>query len=154
MDTYIGASPYDTNISCEIVSEINELEALQRQLSRLITSKTEILFRRYREELLAQRPTYPTPGQRALIKGIAKSVHAGDSTDSFSSGSVSFSAGLNIINIYTQAPYDPQTSRRLWEFQDEEIDAVRALLRKNGLRILDEKTHVDGHSFLVASKRV
>ena len=151
---YIGVTPYDTNTSCEIVSEINELEATERRLRRLITSKTDILLQRYRKELLAQRPTYPTPKQKELIELIAESVHAGNGTGDITAGPATFWSQQSLINIYAQAPLDPQTPWRMWEIQSEEIAAVRVLLRKNSLRILDEWPHEDGHGFIVASKKV
>lgn len=151
---YIGVTPYDTNTSCEIVSEINELEAIERRLRHLITSKTDALLQRYREELLAQRPNYPTPKQRELIELIAESVHAGNGTGDIATGPVTFSSHQSLINIYAQAPHNPQTISRMWEIQSEEIAAVRVLLHKNSLRVLDEWPHEDGHGFVVASKKV
>lgn len=154
MHHHIGTTPYDTEHSCRIVDEINELERTQRQLNRMIDEKVRALIDTHTAEMIAQQPQYPTDEQRDLIAQIAEKVHDEDDPEPIATRAITFDPRRGLINLYAQAPYFPTGTARLWEFSDQDIRRVRALLREHGLRVTDEWIHDDGHAFVVRSRKI
>lgn len=154
MHHHISTTPYDTEHSCRIVIEINELERTQRQLNRMIDEKIRALTDTHNAEMIAQQPQYPTDEQRDLIAQIAKKVHGGDDPKPIATKAITFDPRRSLINLYAQAPYFPTGTTRLWEFSGQDIRRVRALLRKHSLRVTDEWIHDDGHAFVVRSRKI
>ena len=154
MHRHFGTTPYDTERSCRIVDEINELEHTQRQLNRMIDEKVRALTDDHIAEMMAQRPQYPTDEQRDLIAQIAEKVHDGDDPEPIATRAITFDPRRGLINLYAQAPYFPTGTARLWEFSDQGIRRARALLREHGLRVTDEWIHDDGHAFVVRSRKI
>lgn len=154
MHYHIGTTPYDTERSCQIVDEINELERTRRQLNRMIDEKVRGLIDQHTSELLTQQPQYPTDEQRDLIAQIAEKVHSGDDHTPIATKAITFDPQRSLINLYAQAPYFPTGTARLWELSDQSIRCTRALLRENRLRITDEWIHDDGHAFIVRSRKI
>lgn len=154
MHHHIGTTPYDTEHSCRIVDEINELDRTQRQLNRMIDEKVRELVDQHTSELLAQQPQYPTDEQREIIAQIAEKIHDGDDPTPITTGAITFDPRRSLINLYAQAPYFPTSTARLWELSDQDIDRVRALLREHSLRAIDEWIHDDGHAFVVKSRKI
>ena len=154
MHRHFGTTPYDTERSCRIVDEINELERTQRQLHQMIDEKVRTLTNDHIAEMLAQQPQYPTGEQRDIIAQIAEKVHDGGDLKSIATKAITFDPHHHLINLYAQAPYFPGGTARLWEFSDQDIRRVRALLREHSLRVTDEWVHDDGHAFVVRSRKV
>lgn len=154
MHTHIGTTPYDTTRSCNIVDEINELEHVERNIRRILDGQTQALIMQYTKELLAQKPEYPTAQQQQLLVEIAERIHDDSSDTPISSGPVTFYPLHGLINVYAQAPYHPRGMTRLWELSESSITQVKTLLRQQGLSIIDDWIHEDGHGFRVRSKRV
>ena len=154
MHRHFGTTPYDTERSCRIVDEINELEHTQRQLNRMIDEKVRALTDDHIAEMMAQRPQYPTDEQRDLIAQIAEKVHDGDNPEPIATKAIAFDPRRGLINLYAQAPYFPTGTARLWEFSDQDIRRVRALLREHSLRVIDEWTHDDERAFVVRSRKI
>lgn len=154
MHHYIGTTPYDTERSCQIVDEINELERTRRQLNRMIDEKVRALTDAHTAEMIAQQPQYPTDEQCDIIAQIAERVHDGDDPKPITTRAITFDPQRSLINLYAQAPYFPTGTARLWELSDQDIRRVRALLREHSLRVTDEWIHDDGHAFVVRSRKI
>lgn len=154
MHHHIGTTPYDTEHSCRIVDEINELERTQRQLNRMIDEKIRALTDTHTTEMIAQQPQYPTDEQRDIIAQIAKKVHDENDPRPIATRTITFDPRHGLINLYAQAPYFPTGTARLWEFSGQDIRRVRALLREHGLRVTDEWIRDDGHAFVVRSRKI
>lgn len=154
MHRHFGTTPYDTERSCRIVDEINELERTQRQLNQMIDEKVRTLTNDHIAEMLAQQPQYPTNEQRDRIAQIAEKVHGGGDLKPIATKAITFDPQRSLINLYAQAPYFPTGTARLWELSDQDVRRVRALLREHSLRVTDEWIHDDGHAFVVRSRKI
>lgn len=154
MHRHFGTTPYDTERSCRIVDEINELERTQRQLNQMIDEKVRTLTNDHIAEMMAQQPQYPTDEQRDLIAQIAEEIHGGGGLKPVATKAITFDPHRRMISLYAQAPYFPSGTAQLWEFSDQDIRRVRALLREHNLRVIDEWAHDDGHAFVVRSRKV
>lgn len=105
---------------------------------------------------LTTRPTYPTRAQilgiaeaaRQVKAGIVPSTHHGDpcaplfddgrhSTESPSSYDVVVDGRRGFIRLANKAPYSKRGSGQLWDYTDDELEAIFAEIRTHGLAVVE-----------------
>ena len=121
--------------------------------------------------VLSLRPTYPTRAQilgiaeaaRQVKAGIKPSSHHGDpcapllddgrhSTESPSSYDVTVDGERGWIRLANKAPYSKRGNGQLWDYTDDELEAIFAEIRTHGLAIADH-WRSSGISILVTDER-
>ncbi|MPV50092.1 hypothetical protein GCG21_08745 [Pseudactinotalea sp. HY160] len=161
-------TPYDTDEIVALRQEIRAHHDAHREQLLLSRRRDLELRARYGELMLAQRPAYPTPEHIEGLARIATWVHddvaygnhLGYPTEVDKAAGralpkgVRFSSAMRRINVYALSPYGYAATHRVWNFTGEEVEAMRALIREHGLRIMSDWAHGDGHAFTVASKQV
>lgn len=147
---------YDTERSKKLAVQLNTLDGQRRIVTQAIDQKIAAVTQQYTDELLAQRPQYPTQQHRELIAELAEHIHADDGpvADRFFTGPVHYDPYSGRLNVYAKAPYKVTTVDRMWEFTPEEVTALRSLLAELKLAITNEWQHDDGWAFVVQSALV
>lgn len=115
--------------------------------------QTQVAFDEFE---LRNRPTFPT---QAMLKGIehaATSIRVGEKPTSHPGdkfdGGVSVIGNRRFIILDAQAPHSALGTRKLWNFQPAELEAIRAKLGQEGFLVESEWDHSGGHTFTVKER--
>lgn len=168
MTVIYSSSPFETPEIADLRESINEADRDFAQQKIEHDRQQRELCARYDDMLAKQRPVYPKAEQLNALDRIADFIesdtpygnHLGYATEQDKAagrtlpGSVQFASRSHRINIYTHAPYAAGSSRRLWSFSEDELDAIRNKLQERSLRIVSEWNHEDGTAFVVTSAKV
>ena len=157
------SSIYETKDAAALREVINKAEVNEYERLKAHNLVMGEMRQMYADMLLAQRPAYPTAEHLTGITKVARMVHDGtkhgdhlghprEGEDRLPRG-VLFQGGVNRVNIYARAPYDPvrRSGGRLWSFTEDEVAALRGCLETEGLIVVSQWTHDDGVAFIVAA---
>lgn len=150
---------YDTSEVARLRNEINSTGAVFSAALQAHCTRQQEDLARYAALLLEQRPAYPTrehlAGVRRIAEYVREGVEYGDHhgyprpEDEALPDGVRFSSAYRRVNLFARAPYAPTSGRRLWEFTDTEVAAIREALSEAGLGFINEWRHEDGIAFTV-----
>lgn len=124
----------------EVVALIETVENIEAS-ARMILSR---LGEQHDALALAARPTYPTPGQRLGIREAARRIamaeeattHHGDHCGpGLDPAAVLVDGAHGWLNVRTGAPSRHGRSEALWDFTDEDVEGILAVVRDQGLTI-------------------
>lgn len=143
-------------------------QACERGITELRRSQVA-LEERIDAQRLEDRPTYPTEAQRAGLLVALERVKAGeepsshhgdpccpDVTVDYDGGKYSASYDVVVdgargwLSVNHRAPYSKRRmGSRLWDFTDEELEAIFAIVREGGHEVLSHWRHDHGVSITV-----
>lgn len=138
--------------------ESNAVQWAQRARQRKMCAQ-------YDELMLRCRPNYPTVEHLEALGAVSELLHSGTQygdhlgcpteedkrTGRSLPWCVHYSSRAQRVNILAGSPYAAGSPRRLWRFDEHDLQTIQNTILSLSLSILDEWAHDDGHGYMLTA---